>query len=135
MTDADLGTVYRAYLAALNERRLDDLVHFVHDELTYNGDALTRRQYRDLIAADIAAIPDLTYDARIVVVGGGRVACRIEFVCTPQHPFLGFSPTGQRLSFAEHVFYDFREGRIAAVTSLIDRFGIQAQLDGQDQNR
>ena len=128
MPDAELERHYRAYLDALNERRLDDLVRFVHDDLTYNGEPMTRAQYRDLIAADIAAIPDLTYDARIVVAAGGRVACRILFSCTPRAEFLGFSPNGERLTFAEHVFYDFRDGRIEAVTSMIDRYAIQAQL-------
>lgn len=124
----NLKAIYRAYLAALNERRLDDLARYVHDELTYNGEPMTRDQYRDLIAADIAAVPDLTYDAHIVVAADDRVACRLVFTCTPQHEFLGFTPNGKRLSFAEHVFYDFREGRIAAVSSLIDRYAIQAQL-------
>ena len=70
MTTADLETRYRAYLDALNERRLDDLVHYVQDELSYNGEAMTRRQYQDLIAADITAIPDLIYDAEIIVANG-----------------------------------------------------------------
>jgi len=34
----------------------------------------------------------------------------------------------KRLCFAEHVFYHFRDGRIAAVSSLIDRPAIEAQL-------
>ena len=124
-----LEPVYRAYLAALNERRLDDLVRYVHDDLTYNGSPLTSAQYRDLIAADLAAIPDLFYDAQLVVVEGDQVACRLFFDCTPVAEFLGFTPDGRRLTFAEHVFYRFREGRIAAVSSLIDRFAIQSQLD------
>ena len=45
MTNAELENIYRAYLDALNERRLDDLVHYVHDELIYNGDTMTRHQY------------------------------------------------------------------------------------------
>jgi predicted ester cyclase len=98
MTDADLETIYRAYLQALNERRLGDLARYVHDELAYNGELMTRRQYRDLIAADIAAVPDLTYVADIIVAADDRVACRITFDCTPQHEFLGFSPNGKRLS-------------------------------------
>jgi len=57
MTDAGLEARYRAYLAALNERRLDDLAEFVQDDLTYNGEPMTCRQYRDMIAGDIAAIP------------------------------------------------------------------------------
>jgi predicted ester cyclase len=128
MTNADLETRYRAYLDALNERRLDDLVLYVQDELSYNGEIMTRRQYRDLIAADITAIPDLIFDAHIVVASGDNVACRLVFDCTPQHEFLGFSPNGERLVFAEHVFYHFRGGRIAAVSSPIDRSAIEAQL-------
>src|SRR4029450_7570571 len=94
MTNADLETRYRAYLAALNERRLDDLVHYVQDELSYNGETMMRRQYQDLIAADIAAIPDLFFDAQIIVASGDRVACRLVFDCTPRPEFLGFSPGG-----------------------------------------
>jgi predicted ester cyclase len=84
MTNADLETRYRAYLEALNERRLDDLVHFVQDELSYNGKTMTRRQYQDLIAADITAIPDLFFDAQIIVASGDQVACRLIFDWTPQ---------------------------------------------------
>lgn len=48
----DLESRYRADLAALNERRLDDLVEHVHDELTYNGArekrlTATHRAHRD----------------------------------------------------------------------------------------
>jgi predicted ester cyclase len=128
MTNVDLEARYRAYLDVLNERRLDDLVHYVQDEVSYNGETMTRRQYQDLIAADIAAIPDLIFDAHIIVASGDLVACRLVFDCTPQHEFLGFSPNGERLRFAEHVFYHFRDGRIAAVSSLIDRPAIEAQL-------
>jgi predicted ester cyclase len=128
MVNTDLEARYRAYLDALNERQLDDLVHYVQDEISYNDEAMTRRNYRDLIAADIAAIPDLVFDARIIVTSGDQVACRLVFDCTPQHDFLGFSPNGGRLVFAEHVFYRFREGRIAAVSSLIDRPAIAEQL-------
>ena len=103
-------------------------MHYVQDELSYNGETMTRRQYRDLIAADITAIPDLIFDAEIIVACGDQVACRLLFDCTPQHEFLGFSPNGERLCFAEHVFYHFRDGRIAAVSSLIDRPAIAAQL-------
>jgi len=124
----DLETRYRAYLDTLNERRFDDLSQHVHDELTYNGEPLTRRQYQDLLAADAAAIPDLVYDARIIVATDDRVACRLVFDCTPRAEFLGFTPNGERLSFAEHVFYQYRDGRIAAVSSLIDRAAIAEQL-------
>ncbi|MEU4361680.1 ester cyclase [Promicromonospora sp. NPDC023987] len=132
----ELESRYRAYLAALNERRLDDLVEHVHDELTYNGEPMTRRQYQELIAADLAAAPDLVYDAQIVVAAndaaGGQVACRLTFDCTPRGELLGFRPDGARLRFAEHVFYRYQDGRIAAVRSMIDRAAIAEQLSGRD---
>ena len=95
---------------------------------------MTRREYQELIAGDIAAIPDLVFDAHLVVASGDRVACRLVFDCTPQHDFLGFTANGERLVFAEHVFYRYRDGRIAEVSSLIDRFAVHAQLhpDGHE---
>jgi predicted ester cyclase len=129
--NGDLETRYRAYLDVLNERRLDDLASYVQDRLTYNEEAMTARDYRDLIAADIAAVPDLVFDPHIVVVAGDRVGCRLVFRCTPREEFLGFTPNGEQISFAEHVFYRFEDGRIAAVSSLIDRWSIAAQLRGR----
>jgi predicted ester cyclase len=128
MTTAELEQRYRAYLAALNERRFEDLDQFVHDRLTYNDEPMTRRQYRDLIADDVAAVPDLVFDVGMLVVADYEVACRLMFDCTPEHEFLGFSPNGQRIAFTEHVFYRYREGRIANVWSLIDRKAIEQQL-------
>ncbi|MCY1145026.1 ester cyclase [Actinoplanes sp. Pm04-4] len=123
-----LEETYRAYLQALNERRLGDLAEFVHDTLSYNGEQLTRGEYADLIARDLDAAPDLFYNARIVVATETQVACRILFETTPRGEFLGFAAAGTRLTFAEHVFYEFADKRIKAVTSLIDRHAIQTQL-------
>lgn len=124
----DLESHYRAYLHALNERRLDDLVHYVQDDLHYNGHAMTRPEYQEMIASDIAATPDLFFDAQNIVTNENWVACRIVFDCTPVKEFLGFQPSGRRISFAEHVFYRFSEGRIAEVHSLIDRAAVAEQL-------
>jgi predicted ester cyclase len=128
MTDAGLEQHYRDYLAVLNERRFADLIRYVHDDLTYNGEPMTRQQYADLIAGDVAAIPDLAYQVDLLVATDGQVACRLMFDCTPVGEFLGFRPDGGRVTFAEHVFYRFRDGRIADVRSLIDRDAIRRQL-------
>jgi steroid delta-isomerase-like uncharacterized protein len=124
----DLETVYLAYLDVLNERRFGDLDGFVHDELTYNDKVLTRQEYADMIAADVRATPDLRFTAQQLVAGDDLVACRLWFECTPTGTFLGVPPNGQRISFAEHAFYSFRAGRIAAVWSLIDHDAVREQL-------
>ena len=125
----NLESTYLAYLDALNGRRFDELDRYVCDELVYNDKPLTRQQYADLIAADTRATPDLRYEAHLLSTGDDLVACRLWFNCTPTSTFLGLEPTGTAVSFAEHVFYRFENGRIAQVWSLIDRDAVASQLE------
>lgn len=126
----DPKAFYRDYIACLNARRFDELAAFVAEEVTHNGRRMSWRGYADMIAADVAAIPDLTFEIVFLVAEADTIACRIAFDCTPQKPFLGLVPTGRRVAFAEHVFYRLRDGRIFEVFSLIDRDAIAAQLAG-----
>jgi len=126
--DDSLKATYLAYLDALNDRRFDDLVEYVSDELTYNDEVLTRQQYADMISEDTRAVPDLHFDAQLLVVADDTVACRLGFTCTPTSTFFGHEPSGRPISFCEHVFYRFQDGRIAHVWSLIDRAAIAAHL-------
>jgi steroid delta-isomerase-like uncharacterized protein len=119
---------YLDYLAALNEHRFDDLVHFVADDLTYNDRPTTRAQYQSDRQREAETIQDLRYDVGLLVVEGDFVAAKLDFDCTPTQPFLGFAPTGKAIRFSEHVFYRFADGRIAAVTSLLDLGAIQRAL-------
>jgi predicted ester cyclase len=123
----DLRRRYLDYLAVLNERRFDDLVEHVADDLTYNGSPMTRTDYRDLLERDVAAVPDLTYVPGLLVVEGDRVACRLDFDCTPVGTFLGIEAAGRRLRFAEHVFYRYDGPRFVEVRSLIDRDAVRRQ--------
>lgn len=128
MSEADLEATYRAYIAVLNDRRFGELAHYVHERITYNDEPLSRLQYEDLLAGDVQAIPDLAYQIQTLVVQGGQVACRLWFECTPREGFPGLEPTGARVAFAEHVFYEFEDGRIRRVRSVIDRSAVERQL-------
>ena len=128
MTEAEFEAHYRRYISYLNNRRLDELDEFLHEELTYNGEPETRADYRERIAGDVAAIPDLYFDVHLIVVGGDQIACRLFYNCTPQSEWLGLQPTGKSISFAEHVFYKFRDGKIYEVWSLLDVASIAEQL-------
>ena len=125
MTEVELEDHYRRYISCLNNRRLDELDEFVHEELTYNGEPETRTDYR---ARSVAAIPDLYFDVQLLVVGGDQVGCRLFFNCTPQSEWLGLQPNGKSISFAEHVFYKFHGGKIYEVWSLLDVPSIVEQL-------
>ena len=56
------------------------------------------------------------------------VASRLDFACSPMGLFLGVPVNGRTVSFCENVFYEFREGRIEKVWSVIDKVAIEAQL-------
>jgi predicted ester cyclase len=126
--EAELEATYRAYIAVLNDRRFGELDGYVHDRITYNDEPMTRQQYENLLAGDVRAIPDLRYQILALVVQGRKVACRLWFDCRPEGEFLGLEPTGARVAFAEHVFYEFEDGRITRVRSLIDRSAVERQL-------
>jgi predicted ester cyclase len=125
-----LEQVYRRYIDALNDRRFGDLHEFVHDQLVYNGRSVTRQQYAAMLAEDVRAIPDLHYDIELLVVDDRHVACRLWFDCSPQAQFLDLDVDGRRVSFAEHVLYRIRQGRIEQVWSLLDREAVRRQVDG-----
>jgi predicted ester cyclase len=118
---------YRGYLDCLNERRFDDLGRFVHDPVFHNDRQLRLVEFQDLLHRDAAEIPDLHYEIGLLVVAGDEVACRIDFECTPKS-FRGLPASDRKISFAEHVFYRYREGRIARVWSLVDLDAIRDQL-------
>jgi predicted ester cyclase len=128
MAEADKEARYRRYITYLNSRRVDELGEFVHEKLTYNGEPMTRRDYQNLIAGNIAAIPDLYFDVHLLVIEGDLIACRLNFRCTPQGEFLGLQPNGKSIAFSERVFYRLRGGKIHEVWSLLDRPAIEAQL-------
>lgn len=128
MRSSDLLVVYRDYLACLNERRWDELGRFVADEVHYDGKRLGLTGYRLMLEADTEAIPDLEFIPEILLADDHVVSCRLFFQCTPQQTFLGFEPTGGRVSFPEHVFYRFDNRQIVEVWSVIDKAAIGEQL-------
>jgi predicted ester cyclase len=124
----DLEDRYRAYLACLNERRFDDLPDFVHDPVVHNDRALTIAEFQDLLRRDSIEIPDLHYAIERLVVQGEQVACRIRFDCTPAAGFRGVPAAGRPISFVEHVFYRYGNGKIAEIWSVIDMDAVREQL-------
>jgi predicted ester cyclase len=42
--------------------------------------------------------------------------------------FLGLQVGGKTVSFSENVFYEFRDGKIREVWSVIDKAAIESQL-------
>lgn len=128
MGGEDLSRLYRAYIDCLNHQDWPDLGRFVADDVRYNDAAVGLAGYREMLERDFAAIPDLRFEIRLLVVEPPRVASRLWFDCTPRGTLFGLPVDGRRVRFAENVFYAFRERRIAAVWSVIDTAAVAAQI-------
>lgn len=128
MTDTDLRVIYRDYIACLNARDLANLEKFVHPQARHNGRQFGVSGYRDMLENDYREIPDLFFDVDLLVCEPPHVASHIRFDCAPKGEFLGLPVNGRRISFTENVFYEFRDGKILNVWSVIDKAAIEAQL-------
>jgi predicted ester cyclase len=128
MIKADLSSVYRDYIACLNNQDWPNLEKFVHDEVNYNGQRIGIVGYREMLERDFSEIPDLYFDIELLISDPPYIASRLRFQCMPKEKFLGLSVNGKRISFTENVFYEFRRERIAQVWSVIDKAAIEAQL-------
>ncbi|HEF5869542.1 TPA: ester cyclase [Burkholderia cenocepacia] len=128
MTDTDLATRYRAYIDCLNRQDWTALGAYVADDVIHNDRPLGLAGYRAMLEQDFRDIPDLRFDIRLLVCEPPRVACRLRFACAPKGTFMGLAVDGRKVTFAENVFYEFHEGKIRQVWSVIDKAAIEKQL-------
>jgi steroid delta-isomerase-like uncharacterized protein len=125
---ADLSNVYRRYIACLNKQDWPNLGRFVHEDVQYNGKRMGLSGYREMLEEDFRAIPDLYFDIELLISEPPRVASRLRFDCTPKGLLFGFPVNGKKVQIAENVFYEFLDGQIANVWSIIDKAAIVSQL-------
>ena len=128
MPEADLADLYRGYIACLNARDWESLSGFVHADVDYNGTRIGLDGYRGMLERDVAAIPDLHFDIRILTCQPPMVASRLHFDCTPTGALFDLPVNGRRVAFDENVFYEFEANCIRRVWSIIDKAAIAAQL-------
>lgn len=128
MTRTELADVYRDYIACLNKQDWPNLGKFVHEDVHYNGERVGLSGYRQMLEGDFRAIPDLYFDIQLLISEPPRVASRLRFDCTPRGTLFGLPVNGRKVQFAENVFYEFLNGRIVNVWSIIDKTAIESQL-------
>jgi predicted ester cyclase len=128
MTAAALADLYRAYIACLNQQDWPNLHQFVAEDARHNGRPFGLTGYRAMLERDFDEIPDLRFNIELMVCEPPYVASRLRFDCRPKGLFLDLPVNGRRVVFAENVFYQFRDEKIAEVWSAIDKAAIEAQL-------
>ncbi|SFO29755.1 Predicted ester cyclase [Bradyrhizobium sp. Ghvi] len=128
MAREELAGIYRNYIACLNRQDWPALGRFVHGEVAHNARPLGLSGYRAMLERDFREIPDLHFDIELLIAEPPRIAARLKFDCAPAGTFLGLAVNGRRVRFCENVFYEFDDGKIRQVWSVIDKTAIEAQL-------
>lgn len=128
MTAKQLTRIYLDYISCLNSQNWAILGRYVHERASHNGRRLGLAGYREMLEKDFREIPDLFFDVQLLVAQPPLIASRLKFDCAPRGDFLGLPVNGKRVSFTENVFYDFEDGRITCVWSVIDKLAIERQL-------
>lgn len=129
LADVSLSDRYRGYTACRNRQDWAGLERFVADDVRHNGRRLGPSGYRAMLVKDFQEIPDLQFRIDLLVCEDTRAAARLLFDCAPKGDSLGLKIDGRTVSFAENVFYEFREAKIASVWSIVDKAAIEAQLE------
>lgn len=134
MTKNEIKDAYHAYIACLNRQGWQDLHLHVADAVEYNGTMIGLDGYRAMLVADFRAIPDLSFNIAFLVCDPPMIASRLAFDCTPVGNLFGLPVNGRRVRFDENVFYEYEEGRIRRVWSVIDQAAIAAQIKASQKH-
>lgn len=128
MTRDEILDAYRKYIACLNRQDWSALHHYVADQVRYNGTMIGLGGYQDMLVEDFRAIPDLSFNIAILVCDPPMIASRLTFDCTPAGQLFDLPVNGKRVRFEENVFYEFQDGKIQNVRSVIDKASVAAQI-------
>ena len=123
-----LQAFYRAYIDCLNRQDWDELGRYVAEDAKHNGRPFGLSGYRSMLIKDFEDIPDLCFVIDRFACDPPLIAARLLFNCSPKGQFLGLKINGRRISFAENVFYEVKDGKIADVFSVIDKTAIEDQI-------
>lgn len=123
-----LTSLYREYIHCLNQQDWERLPNLLHQDVTYNGRLVGVAGYRAMLERDFREIPDLVFHIQLLIVDPPTLASRLNFNVTPKGEFFGLPINGRKVAFSENVFYEYVDGKIAHVWSVIDKAAIERQL-------
>lgn len=125
--NSSLESRFQGYIAALNERPFPGLAKHMNPTVNLNSASMDLSEFEQILSADINAAPDMHFKLHILLADEGKqqVGCRIEFTCTPISDGELMDRKvrkGGTFSCMEHLFYQYREGKIAEVWHLPGEF-------------
>ncbi len=83
------------------------------------------KEYADMI---IKAFPNLYHAVEMEVHEGGMAAVYVTYTGTHEGKVFDYEPTGNRICYSGAAFFQFRNGKIAAINVLGDLNSLHKQL-------
>jgi len=128
MANPNLRDFYDRYIAALNARDFDVMDQFIHDDVTLNGKAATRRDIIAVQRDEAASVPDLHWVLTNLIIDGDRLGAQLVNTGTPTRKFVGVDPTGSSFEVVEYAVYQVVDGRFKHMAAIHDAEAVERQL-------
>lgn len=134
MTDATTRTelAERLINEIWSEGQLDVIDEIVSEEYVdyYEGEPNVhgREGLKEYVSGTRESFPDFGKDIREIVADEDSVALRFMATGTHEGEYEGIEPTGEEISFAGSIFFEFEDGEIAATYESADTWGLMEQL-------
>ncbi len=94
----------------------------------WDGQTLSRSDFKDRLLASRAPFPDLTFEIGETVCAGDRVALSWTMRGTQLGAMGGRPPTGRSFAVQGMTIYHFANGRIVGHHQVVDRLSVAQQL-------
>lgn len=119
-SDSNLETTYRKYIQMILNHDLDRIADYVSSDVIHNGQKLGLVSYRELLFKNIVET-GMHIEIKRLIADGSHVAALLIFTTTKlTRSLVGIPLKDEIFSYAENVFYDFKDGKIVEVHSLFD---------------
>jgi predicted ester cyclase len=104
-------------------------------DISYQGEHLTRDEWRDLLVPWRIGLPDFRYHVDQLIAEGDLVAANARITGTHRGVFhyrrMGpWAPTGNSVDARVMIFFRLAEGRIVEVQAIMDSAAFAQQLGG-----
>lgn len=126
--------VVRRFVAAMNERRFDDLDELVSPDLVRHSpstpglEVRSLEQFKDFLRGDLESVPDSRQEIRMMVAEGDLVATWATYSGTQEGQLGPFPPTGRRVEADFAGFLRVEDGLIAEIHVVWDNMSMLVQL-------
>lgn len=130
MDREQLADFYRSYIQCWNDRRLDELLGYVADDVHVNGTEQNPERYVAAMDEIFAAFPDFHWDLQHLLIDDDWISAHFTVTGTHSAPYLGVPTTGRTISTQELAVYRIYDGKIAEVWGTADNLTVLNQLTG-----